>query len=368
MGYPTGSIFAGLLKGIAQAKGMKWQQEQGKEAKDLQMELMKIKIGNQKLEGQKLKLVDMLAQSYFKKSQQKDTEKAVAEGPAVSPGSTAEGTPMGESFGKGGQLTKQLSGMQLPPEISMLLGSPFSDIAEFGQRGGHYGKIEQQADARLEEQKRGTDLRDADRDRSFEFDKLKFKTELGIPESYIFTGPDGRRYQGMRNKVTKEKYPVTPIPQEAPGVPAGESAGKIAAMTGAGENIKTMISLIFGADGETVNKQTLLEMSFGGGIGNGRKVISNFKQAIDGIIRLMTGAAVREDEWPFYEQQFLPSMLDLTSPGLVEEKLTRFDNWVKSYLGIMDPTGKYRKRAKDAISTGDVGTMSDEELLKELSK
>jgi hypothetical protein len=159
-------------------------------------------------------------------------------------------------------------------------------------------------------------------------------------ETYRFEGEDGTEYEGIRNKRTGQLV-AQPIPVKAPkGAPA-ESAGKIAMATNA-LNYQSQLEALF-IKGGKVDRKLLMQMAAPmGGIGEGRLAKSIFRDAVDARIRASTGAAISQEEIPYYESIYLPSILD--SDFLVKDKITRFREFIDTYLEAVDPKGTIRSR------------------------
>jgi hypothetical protein len=77
---------------------------------------------------------------------------------------------------------------------------------------------------------------------------------------------------------------------------------------------------------------------------SGRTLTAYIKQALDPIVRARTGAAIKDEEMPFYEQQFIPSVKD--SEETAKAKLQRLKEYFGGTLDLVDPQGKLRARIK----------------------
>ncbi len=182
------------------------------------------------------------------------------------------------------------------------------------------------------------------------------------------------------NPFTGTKQPIKT--ELAPGEKPQTSteAGRSTLISTAAQNLEEARKLILDKNGN-VNKGLVLQMSAPmGGIGEGRKVKAMMIQAIDAPIRLNTGAALNAQEIENYSNMFLPQAMDLTSTGLVKNKLDRLDTylngaWSEMYPGRTLKSGEIpiNVKGKNYVITPkkakkDLSTLSNEELLKELEK
>ena len=149
------------------------------------------------------------------------------------------------------------------------------------------------------------------------------------------------------------QQPVNPHNQEPMGHPTVKEAAKKVTPEEAGKITNAIISQNLGKEltSKIINPKTgkpdpWVISQIGMDVGIGREIRSKFSEAVDTKIRAMTGAAMNKEELPFYENMYLPSVRDLTSPGLVEDKLKRFDAWNRIYLENADPSGLARKRSE----------------------
>jgi hypothetical protein len=170
-----------------------------------------------------------------------------------------------------------------------------------------------------------------------------FRVSAPAPvEEFKFTGQDGVDYSVIRNKQTGA--PMTaPVPIAPPKGALPGDAGKIEGISKGQENLKAIRSALVNKDG-SVNQGLVWKMAAPmGGVGEGRRLNSLFREAIDVKIRAMTGAAISKEELPFYESTYLPHPLD--PDELKIDKLNRLESFLQGYGAAVDPAG---------ISTGRV--------------
>ena len=155
---------------------------------------------------------------------------------------------------------------------------------------------------------------------------------------------DGAEMTVIRNKRTGENV-TEPIKKANPkGAPA-ESAGKVAMAMNAVDYAKQLKAMIIDPETKKVNRALLMQMMApGGGIGEGRKAKSLFRDAMDARIRAATGAAINAEEIPYYESVYMAKLLD--NDSTIADKFKRFDEFLNSYLETMDPNSVIRNRVK----------------------
>jgi len=355
------SLLGGFAKGFGQGLYLKDQREREKERAKLQSEYLKAqtkmmdwKLAEEKRTATKEGIVwnSPKFQQFIGMNPGAGEARKPSEA-YVKPAGSETQTQFGESFmpgktGATGGIADILAIAQMNPMIAEIL-EKYTDI-DFG--GAISTGIRQADFMRRGEETKTFTWKDpyTGREQTVEYPKYgpiakghMVSTGPEPLEPYTFV-KDGKTFEGIRNSVTKQPMPVTPIPKEAPKAPAAETAGKVRSLIGTRTRVSKMRQLLFDEMGSP-KKTVLVSASVGGGVGPGREFISNFREAIDGVVRAMTGAAVRDEEWPFYEAQFLPSLMDLTQPGLAADKLNRLEAWAEGYVNIMDPTGELRKRA-----------------------
>lgn len=159
------------------------------------------------------------------------------------------------------------------------------------------------------------------------------------PRLKVFT-PDGRELSTLGRPKQKEL--------------SAEQAGKIAMLEQAVTDIDLGMDVLF-PNGE-LDKSILFQMAAPfGGIGEGRKARSFFRNAINAKLRAETGAQANPDELDDMEKRFVPSPLDLTSEGLVELKISRLREFMEGALDITTLPESLRKkiekrRAKQSVN------------------
>lgn len=161
-------------------------------------------------------------------------------------------------------------------------------------------------------------------------------------ENFSYVGDDGKEYSVIREKRTGKPV-TTPVATKLPEKGTSEWAGRLAMARSSKAAVPELRKLLF-KNGGGLNERVLFEMAApGGGIGSGRAVKSKFKEAVDARIRAASGAAVPPSELANYEVMYLPSPMDITSPGLAEDKLMRFELWINDFIDILDPGGRVQK-------------------------
>ena len=319
-----GNLLAGLLRGYGGEKMRQREDEREARKTKLQERLINLQMENAK---SKNKLLDFqaLVVDHYMKQQGVDQQATVT--PPVTQDTTT--TPMGESF------------QETQPELTDLLADP-ALLTAVGM--GDLGRVVQsQQQFKTSEQRRSE---------SEQWDRMMDLTNLQMKqqelESFEFTDPDtGVKTEQLRNKRTKQ--PVGP-PREidVPKPGSTETAGKLSLVIAAKRNIQPLKNALI-KDG-TVDRGLLAKVSSPfmfrfGGLGEGRNVLSLWKEAVDARVRAATGAAITSEEWPFYIQQYLPHPLD--SDELVKSKLERLDKWIDDYTNVLDPGRIQRKRLEE---------------------
>ena len=221
---------------------------------------------------------------------------------------------------------------------------------------------------RLEEQRRGTDIRQQTFERGASEGSYIETLENGervqkwvpkylqpgqqrpdlpaVPdvETYTRQGPGGEKIEGIRNKRTGQDV-VEPKQIEPPKALPAETAGKVAMSVGAVDYGNQLKEMIINPKTGKINKKLILQAHAPmGGIGQGRLVKSLFRDAMDARIRASTGAAINAEEIPYYESVYFPHPLD--EDDLIKDKFKRLDEFLRSYLETIDPQGIVRKRIK----------------------
>ena len=175
---------------------------------------------------------------------------------------------------------------------------------------------------------------------------------------------EGEKFSVLRNAQTGQ-HVTTPIKISAPKGESSETAGRLALVFSAIDNVKELRKMVIRPDG-SINRDILAQkMAPLGGVGAGRNFNSLFFQAVDSPVRASTGAAIPKSEIPWYNAAYRPSILD--NDALVKNKLDRLEKWANSYVSIVDPVGNITKRvrANQQKSEGISDAMPAESLPKE---
>ena len=127
-----------------------------------------------------------------------------------------------------------------------------------------------------------------------------------------------------------------------------QEAGKITSTLKAKEYATQAIGLLKNPDG-TLDKSALMQMSLGDyAIGKGREINQLLGPAVTAKVLIDSGVTAREDEKQAVIKQYIPSLKDLTQPGLAERKLKRLQDFFDGALDLstLPPSLAKRIRAK----------------------
>ena len=362
-------LLGGFAKGFAQGRVMKAEREREKEKSDLhkkyiQAQTKQMDFAIKKAEAE---LQDRTNANLILQSMGMTTPKGgEPQGPAGVGG--VEPTSFGTSFQEGktessGGITDQLATAQLAfmnPMVAEYLSRSGMDVPGMSKVARDQLRF----------------LRDYERKKHFTYtDPSGKEVTLEIPqygsavgggtrvlstgpeplETYTYTEGD-RELEGVRNAQTKEVKNVKPIPKKPPPATPAETAAKLTSAVMSQNHVQRIRDLIIDPNTGQVNKFIVGLIALK--IGVGAEIESLFKEAVDSKIRGMTGAAVNKDEWPMYNSMYLPSLRDLTQPGLIEDKLNRFEKWIDAYVNVLDPDGTKRKR----MNVKESGSMTETDL------
>lgn len=139
--------------------------------------------------------------------------------------------------------------------------------------------------------------------------------------------------------------PGSPAPAGTPSAPpkqetAVEAGRQQLAQTGI-DALNEMKSMVYNPDG-TINKWNVVNSTVGTPWSSGRRLSQLAENAIDGIVRAATGAALNETEIKSYTRRYVPLAWD--DEKTIKSKLQQLDGFLNGYLEKMDPTGAMRKR------------------------
>lgn len=162
---------------------------------------------------------------------------------------------------------------------------------------------------------------------------------------------------GAKGVIPLDKYAPGPqgaIIPTAPqkGATNATEAVKDSTLLGAIQDAYEFSSNVLNPDG-TVKEgiwKDLLNMQYQTPMTKGRGLQGLARTGLDVIARAKTGAAIRPDEWSFYESIYVPKALDSDQTKL--EKITRFQRDLTGALQLLDPTGTVRQRAVQPKNLG----------------
>jgi hypothetical protein len=107
------------------------------------------------------------------------------------------------------------------------------------------------------------------------------------------------------------------------------------------------------APGGKVDKALIFKMDVPfGGIGEGRVMNQLADTALAGQILLQSGVSVRPDEVTKLRQTYIPTMGDLSSEGLAEKKLTRFQALLEGNIDMASLPPSIRARVEARRAAG----------------
>ena len=132
-----------------------------------------------------------------------------------------------------------------------------------------------------------------------------------------------------------------------------QEAGKLAALEEGASAVQTATFAIFPNFDPSTNtfgepdSSTVLEaaMPFGG-FGEGRRYRAEIGKAVSAKVRAETGAGMRPDEKSDVEARFVVSPLDLSTPGLAEQKTRSLKDFLESALDIAALPPRLQKALK----------------------
>jgi len=344
---PGGALLAGFLKGMARNEREKEARKERSEKMKMDKLLMNYKI--KELET-KSKMNDFLMNLL-------GGQNIVTSQGGVSTGTDQGGAPI--SIGQPDLMPTQPPYKQSPGEILMEGGGGFAGTKPSGGltdtlASAGMPQIDPMT-AAVMKAATGVDLTDIPKFKettrhNVEMERMS-QERLDLakrpePETHEYE-KGGTTYSVIRDKRTgKELTNPVPIKEQKPL--STETASKLTLSINAQEIAKQARSMVIDPKTGEINKQILFEAAAPmGGVGEGRKLKSMFMDALDARIRAATGAAVTKEEWPAYFRMYLPSPLDLGSPGIIKNKLDRLDKFISSYITTLDPSGSMRKTIKE---------------------
>jgi len=175
-----------------------------------------------------------------------------------------------------------------------------------------------------------------------------------MTETYTETREDGTVVEGKRVKQSGIKLPGTEVVKTPPKGSTPEQAGKIQGGAKAEVLIDELTASLIKPDG-SVNRKLIWQMNAPfGGVYEGRESYAKFLEAMDVKVRAMTGAAINQEEIPFYESIYKPHYLD--SDSTIKNKMKRFKEFAIGYSIALDPQGATKKKIDVAGGLGNKPT------------
>ena len=308
------SILGGFLKGYGQTKFQSRLDEREKEKDALLKENLKIQQQGLKLrqlqEERQAKLEDYVMSAL---GQSSEPQNYVEQKPGGQ-----EMPAYGEGM-QGGGVTEMMARLQNDPDLLMkmaMAGGKLGELADFVQDRIEFDALQKQ------------------RERRNQFTESELLTEdfeqNGVP---------------MRRYVTKygrqQVGPAFPTGGKKPMV--AESAGKLAMVEQGASDLQLAKNIILDENGEP-RKDILLQMAVGkAGMPwtKGREAKAYLLNAMEGKIRIESGAAVPDPEIVRLSLRFMPSIFD--TPELAKNKLLRLEEYLNGVIEKLDPNKIYSK-------------------------
>ena len=190
-------------------------------------------------------------------------------------------------------------------------------------------------------------------------------------EEFKYTDESGVEMSVIRKKATGE-HVTTPVPVAPPKGILSAEAGKVEGATKALRLFGGIKDALINKDG-SINRSLVLKIwTPGGGIGDGRKFLAQFREGLDVKTRVMSGAAIRPEEEAMYKAIYIPHPLD--NDETAKDKLKRFEETMNGLRALIDPSGIGTKRIEKATGgkklpgkgKKDPSKMTDAELVEAL--
>lgn len=344
------SILGGFAKGFGQAKMLKMRKERDSEFVALQKQKYQLDIQNAKTAAldkkRKADFEQLLYQSpkFQKMFGINPGAGESAKEPYTKTSSSAEPPKMGESFS--GELAK----MQMDPMMAALM----KEVTGLDMLGA--GRLEAQQQTldlnkkRFERGATETKFQNvptgAGGSQLLEFPKFggssgqaRLMGQTPAPTDFEERKKGGKTQRRIINKATKEPVGKWRDVSGKKGL-AGEAAGKLEMVQSGLSDLKLAKDILM--PGGNVNKKRIFEMSMpGGGLpkSEGREAKAYLLNAMEGKIRIESGAAVPDQEMARLALRFMPSLLD--SDKLVKAKLNRLGSYLGGVIEKLDPNKNY---------------------------
>lgn len=353
-----GNMLGGFIKGLAQGKMYQAQAAQDKETNALKKQMMQTQIASEKTaqemtklklaEAQnKQKILDALMPALF--GQQGGPQNVSA-----LPESAEDPTQFGESFGGQGGLTDEIANQQisltaLAPILQMITGVPFQDMYENQMDERRFNRDAQRT--RIEKVPDGQG--------GFHYVEKPYYSgiESGSVVGYeppqlgaIDITKGGEVFHQPINKTTQQPVGPPTLKSEKKGMPA-ESAGKLGMLKSGLEAVRQVKEMIM-PNGDVDKDSYILIGQMQGNIPwtKGREARSLMRDALEGKIRIESGAAVPDPEVVRMAERFEPKVFD--TPELIKLKLNRMERYLSGTIEALDPNKNY---------TGDIMTFTGDD-------
>jgi len=325
------NLFSGLVQGFARGQSRKREDEREKQEADLKKQLMQAQIAAEKTKQKEADFRQQLIQAFLGEQEQKSSLES--QGVKESLGQPTE-TKLGSSFS--GDLAKQ-SLANINPILADIMGLGGAQSRSETRR--YHDVMAQQGQGRLDQ---GEERLDISREN---LNLAKNKVVFGEFEK------GGERFRQTFNEQTKQ--PVGP-PVSISGKKAmpAETAGKMGMLESGLDALKRAKSILM-PEGR-VTRQTyeiIGQMQTNMPWTAGREARSLIDDALEGKIRIESGAAVPDPEVKRAAIRFRPSVFD--TPQLIRLKLDRLERYLSGTVEKLDPNKNYRNT--DIIMTGEDG-------------
>ncbi len=154
----------------------------------------------------------------------------------------------------------------------------------------------------------------------------------------------GVTYEQPVNPYTQQPLSGANVKTEKKPMPA-DSAGKMGMLKSGLDAIRQVNSMLMpngNADSQTY--KVLAQMEANLPWTTGRQVGSLMDDALEGKIRIESGAAVPDQEIKRMAKRFKPSVAD--QPELIKQKLSRMEQYLTGTIEMLDPNKNYSKTAE----------------------
>lgn len=162
---------------------------------------------------------------------------------------------------------------------------------------------------------------------------------------FKFVDNEGVEWSAIKNVQTGQLVSTPVQTSPAKGVTATD-AGKLEGALKALKLYDGIRKAFVNPDGTFNRKMALSVWAPAGGIGQGRKILAQFREGLDVKTRVMSGAAIRPEEEAMYKAIYLPHPLDDDATAI--DKLNRFSQTMAGLKALVDPAGTGARRVEGA--------------------